>query len=76
MTNETTMRTEAERVRAAVLDMIAQIEVEGGDVRAFTAALTTAAVEMQLEVFGPEGMNRFITGLAEGYAAETGAGRA
>ncbi|WP_372922824.1 hypothetical protein [Roseovarius sp.] len=76
MTTETTLTIEAERVRESLTDMIAQIEIEGGDIRAFTAALTAAAIELQIEVFGPEGLQRALARLAQHHAPEAGAGRA
>lgn len=76
MTDKNTMTTEAKRVRESLTDMIAQIETEGGDIRAFTAAFTAAAIELQIEVFGPEGLQRALARLANHHATEAGAGRA
>lgn len=48
------MEAEAARVRGMMADAVAQLEVEGGDIRCFTAALLIAALELCVEVEGPE----------------------
>ena len=57
MTDRQAMQFEAERVRHMLGDAIAQIEVEGGDVRMFSAALLIAGVEMHGEVFGTDALS-------------------
>ena len=76
MTDETEMtsalRIEADRVRRHLGEMVAEMVAEGGDVRAFSAALLTAAVQLHAEVEGLDGLARAITALARRQM--TGAG--
>ena len=66
MTDDMTaaIRTEAHRVRRHLSEMVGEMAAEGGDVRAFAAALLTAAVQLHAEVEGLDGLARAITALA------------
>ena len=66
MTDEmnSALRIEADRVRRHLGEMVGEVQAEGGDVRAFAAALLTAAVQLHAEVEGLDGLARAITALA------------
>lgn len=74
---ERLVQTETARVRSGLADMIRELEAEGGDIRAFSAAILTAAVQLHAEVEGTDSLARVITKLAQGELLRDGrAGRA
>jgi hypothetical protein len=61
MTPKAIMQTEAERVSTIMADAVDQIENEGGNLRFFSAAMLTAAIELHVELEGLESLDRAIT---------------
>lgn len=71
------VRNEIDRVRRHLAEMVAELQAEGGDIRAFSAAILTAAVQLHAEVEGTDGLARVITKLGQNEMLRAGrAGRA
>lgn len=76
MTTETA-RQELDRVRAFVEDTVCQMEVEGGDVRAFAFGLLRAGAELIAALDGSEAMTAAMARLVQREDIRSGrAGRA
>ncbi|MAC77569.1 MAG: hypothetical protein CML66_05850 [Rhodobacteraceae bacterium] len=60
---ETALQIETNRVREALGHLLAEVEADGGDIRCFSAALLTAAVQLHAEVEGPDGLARALASL-------------
>lgn len=76
MTSETA-RLELDRVKEFVEDTICQMEVEGGDVRAFAFSLLRAGAELTAALDGSEAMTAAMARLAQRQDIRDGrAGRA
>ncbi|QIE42324.1 hypothetical protein G5B39_10480 [Rhodobacteraceae bacterium SC52] len=55
------MIAERERVSKLLAQAVSEITDTGGDIRFFSAALLTAAVQLHIEIEGPEHIDRAIT---------------
>jgi hypothetical protein len=70
------VETEMRRVRDHLSDAIADIESNGGDIRFFSAAILTAAVQLHVEIEGTAGLERAIAKIAQRELVRAGeAGR-
>lgn len=59
------MQREMERVRDCISEAVQEIEADGGDIRFFSAAFLTAAVQLSVEVEGTAGLERAISKIAQ-----------
>jgi hypothetical protein len=57
-------RAEYERVRRYLEDAIAELAAENGHLQYFSAILTRSAFELHAEVFGIEGLEKMMSGIA------------
>ena len=58
------MAVELDRVRAMLAEAVDDIETHGGDIHYFSAAFLRAAIELQVEVEGPESTEQAVTAIA------------
>jgi len=76
MTNAERMKAEMNRVRDHLGDAIHELEADEGDIRFFSAAILSAAIQLVVELEGTEGLNRAVTKIAMQEMTRTGeAGR-
>lgn len=76
MTEQDKMRHEMIRVRDLLAEAIQGVDAEGGDIRFFTAAILTGAVQLMAEIEGTDGLHRAIARVAQRELIRTGeAGR-
>ena len=74
---DTFVQNEVNRVRRHLAEMVAELQAEGGDIRAFSAAILVASVQLHAEVEGTHSLARVITKLGQGELLRDGrAGRA
>jgi hypothetical protein len=57
-------RAEYDRVKRHLEDAIAELAAENGHIEFFSAILTRSAFELHSEVFGTEGMEKMLSGMA------------
>lgn len=65
MTDMEKMTYEMSRARELMAEAIAALQAENGDIRFFSAAILTAAVQLLVEVEGTAGLERAIAKIAE-----------
>lgn len=65
MTDKELMQAEVARVQAMLADAISDIDTHGGDIRFFTAAILTAAVQICVEINGIEGLERALAKIGQ-----------
>ncbi|WP_386167215.1 hypothetical protein [Sulfitobacter pontiacus] len=70
------MQREMERVREYLAEAVGGIEADGGDIRFFSAAFLTAAVQLSVEIEGTAGLKKAISKIAQWELVRAGeAGR-
>ncbi|MCV2871588.1 hypothetical protein OEZ71_04695 [Defluviimonas sp. WL0050] len=76
MTDAEIMETEMKRVRDFLGQAVADLEADEGDLRFFSAAFLTAAIQLHVDIEGVEGLKRAIARLAAREMVRSGeAGR-
>lgn len=71
--DQKTMIAERERVSALLAQAVSDMEQDGGNIRFFSAAFLTAAVQLHVEIEGPENLDTTITKIGVRELSRVGA---
>ncbi len=66
------MKVEMARVRHFLSESVQDVEAEQGDLRFFSAAFLTAAIQLCVEIDGPEGLERALAKIGQQELVRSG----